>query len=190
MSRIGKLPIPIPAGVTVDIQPGFVKVKGPKGELSRSFNPDITVRIDDNKLFVERPTDQRQHRALHGLTRALLNNMVIGVSDGFKRVLDIIGVGYRAEVKGEKLMLSLGYSHPIEVEALEGITFESGMDNATRMPFVVVNGINKENVGQQAAQIRSLRSPEPYKGKGIRYRGEVIRRKAGKSGKAGGKGKK
>ncbi len=190
MSRIGKLPIPIPAGVTLEIQPGFVKVMGPKGELSRSINPDMLVRIEDNKVMVERPTDQRLHRAFHGLTRALLNNMIVGVSVGYKRILDIVGVGYRAEAKDGKLVMSLGYSHTIDVTPLEGISFETGMDNATRMPFVVVNGINKENVGQQAAQIRSLRSPEPYKGKGVRYRGEVIRRKAGKSGKAGGKGKK
>lgn len=191
MSRIGKLPIPLPKGV--DIQSaadGTVTVKGPKGTLVRRVHPDMIIKQEDSTLLVQRPTDSQNHRALHGLTRSLVNNMVVGVSTGYKKVLEIEGVGFRATKDGKRLVLSLGFSHPVPVEPLEGIDFEVGQDNATRRPVVTINGIDKETVGQQAAVIRRLKPPEPYKGKGIRYQGELIRRKAGKSGKAGGKGGK
>jgi large subunit ribosomal protein L6 len=191
MSRIGKLPIPIPQGVEIQSAPdGTVTVRGPKGTLARQVHPDMKLTQQDETLLVQRPTDSNQHRALHGLTRSLVNNMVIGVSAGYKKVLEIEGVGYRATKDGNGLILSLGFSHPIPIEPLPGISFDTGNDPATRRPFVTITGIDKESVGQQAAVIRKLRPPEPYKGKGIRYQGEIIRRKAGKSGKAGGKGKK
>ena len=189
MSRIGKRPIPLPQGVKVKAAAdGTLTVKGPKGTLSRQIHPRMSVEIEDGTLLVKRPTDQQDDRALHGLTRSLVSNMVVGVSDGYKRVLEIEGVGYRAAKDGAKLVLSLGFSHQVPVEPLEGVSFEVGQDTNTRRPFITISGIDKESVGQQAAVIRKLKPPEPYKGKGIRYQGEIVRRKAGKSGKAGGKG--
>ena len=189
MSRIGKRPIPLPQGVEVKAAAdGTLTVKGPKGTLSRQIHPRMSVEIEDGTLLVKRPTDQQDDRALHGLTRSLVSNMVVGVSDGYKRVLEIEGVGYRAAKDGAKLVLSLGFSHQVPVEPLEGVSFEVGQDTNTRRPFITISGIDKESVGQQAAVIRKLKPPEPYKGKGIRYQGEIVRRKAGKSGKAGGKG--
>ncbi|RME50128.1 MAG: 50S ribosomal protein L6 [Caldilineae bacterium] len=179
MARIGKKPIPIPGGVSVSINKNQVTVKGPKGELSRTFSPDITIKVEDNQIVVTRPTDQRHHRALHGLTRALLNNMVIGVSQGFSRELVIEGVGYRAVMDGSNLVLNVGYSHPVVFEPVPGISFE--VEKGGR--GLAVKGIDKEIVGEFAARIRRTRPPEPYKGKGIRYKGEYIRRKAGKAGK-------
>lgn len=181
MSRIGRQPIPLPKGVTVTLQGNHIAVKGPKGELERTLHPDITVTQEDNELKVERPTDQRHHRALHGLTRALVNNMVVGVSEGFKRTLEIEGVGYRAEMAGADLVMHLGYSHSITVPPPAGIAF----DVQERGRIVIINGIDKEAVGQIAANVRELRPPEPYKGKGVRYQGEHVRRKAGKAGKVG-----
>lgn len=189
MSRIGKRPIPLPQGVEVRAAAdGTLTVKGPKGTLSRQIHPRMSVEIEEGNLLVKRPTDQQDDRALHGLTRSLVNNMVVGVSDGYKRILEIEGVGYRAAKDGAKLVLSLGFSHQVPVEPLEGVSFEVGQDTNTRRPFITISGIDKESVGQQAAVIRKLKPPEPYKGKGIRYQGEIVRRKAGKSGKAGGKG--
>ncbi len=189
MSRIGKRPIPLPQGVeVVAAKDGTLTVKGSKGTLSRRLHPRMSVEIEDGILLVTRPTDGQEDRALHGLTRSLVNNMVIGVSDGYRRVLEIEGVGYRAAKDGRRLVLSLGFSHQVPVEPLDGVDFEVGQDTNTRRPFVTVIGIDKEAVGQQAAVIRNLKPPEPYKGKGIRYQGEIVRRKAGKSGKAGGKG--
>lgn len=179
MSRIGKAPIPVPSGVTVSIDSESIGVKGPKGELSRVIPAGITVREDDGQLLVERPDDQRHHRALHGMFRSLVNNMVLGVTEGFRKELDIVGVGYRAALKGnDTLDLSLGFSHPVEVKAPDGVTFV--VPQPTR---IEVHGIDKAEVGQVAANIRSLRKPEPYKGKGIRYVDERVRRKAGKAGK-------
>ncbi|HEV3362622.1 MAG TPA: 50S ribosomal protein L6 [Acidimicrobiia bacterium] len=179
MSRIGRNPIPVPSGVTVELTDGHVKVTGPKGTLERDLPRAITVRQDGDQLLVERPDDERQHRALHGLTRSLVNNMVVGVTDGFTRDLEIVGVGYRASAAGPtRLDLALGFSHPVAVDAPEGITFETPAP--TR---ITVRGIDKEVVGQVAANIRSIRKPEPYKGKGVRYAGEVVRRKAGKAAK-------
>jgi large subunit ribosomal protein L6 len=179
MSRIGKTPISVPGGVDVTIEGAGVTVKGPKGTLSRSVPSDITVRADGDTLVVERPDDEREHRALHGLTRSLVNNMVVGVTDGFAKELEIIGVGYRAEALApNKLRLALGFSHPVVVDAPEGITFDVPVQ--TR---IIVRGIDKELVGQIAANIRSIRKPEPYKGKGVRYLGEKVLRKAGKTGK-------
>jgi large subunit ribosomal protein L6 len=179
MSRIGRAPIPVPSGVEIAINDRHIKVKGPKGTLERDLPGAITIRQDGTDLIVERPDDDRENRAMHGLTRALVNNMVIGVTDGFKKDLDIIGVGYRATAKGKgKLELALGYSHPVFVEAPDGIEFE--VDVPTH---IAVSGIDKELVGQVAANIRKLRKPEPYKGKGVRYRDEYVARKAGKTGK-------
>jgi large subunit ribosomal protein L6 len=179
MSRIGRAPIPVPAGVEVDISEGHVVVKGPKGTLERDLPRDITVRQDDGQLLVERPDDERAHRALHGLTRSLVNNMVVGVTTGFRKDLEIVGVGYRAIAKGPTTVeLAVGYSHPVIIEAPVGVTFE--VPAPTRLSVV---GSNKEDVGQVAADIRAVRKPEPYKGKGIRYAGEVVRRKAGKAAK-------
>jgi large subunit ribosomal protein L6 len=179
MSRIGRNPIPVPTGVTIELTDGHVKVTGPKGMLERDLPRDITIRQDADQLLVERPDDARQHRALHGLTRSLVNNMVVGVTDGFTRDLEIVGVGYRAAATTPvKLDLALGFSHPVSVDAPDGITFETPAP--TR---ITVRGIDKEAVGQVAANIRSIRKPEPYKGKGVRYAGEVVRRKAGKAAK-------
>lgn len=182
MSRIGRLPITVPSGVDVTIDGRNVTVTGPKGSLSRSLHPDITVSREDETLVVTRPTEQKTHKQLHGLTRTLVNNMVVGVTDGYRKGLEITGVGYRATLNGRKLTLNLGYSHPIEIEPPDGITFE--VENPTRLSVV---GIDKELVGQIAAKVRATRKPEPYKGKGVRYAGEYIRRKAGKAGKIGGK---
>ena len=175
MSRIGKKPIQIPEGVEIDVQPGAVKVKGPKGELSQDVNRDMKVAIDDGTLTVERPTDRGEHRALHGLTRSLIANMVEGVTDGFERRLEIQGVGYRAQLKGKALEMSLGFSHPVTIQAPEGIEFEVPVPTE-----VVVRGIDKQLVGETAARIRKSRPPEPYKGKGVRYAGEHVSRKVGK----------
>ncbi len=177
MSRIGKAPIPIPEGVTIDLKKNTVRVKGPKGELEQWIDPAIGVKVKDNEVVVTRPSDNRNHRSLHGLYRSLINNMVEGVSKGFEKRLEIVGVGYRAEKKGKSVTFVLGYSHPIVFIPPEGI--EVGVESNTQ---VVVRGINKELVGLVAAKIRSFRPPEPYKGKGVRYAGEEIRRKAGKSG--------
>jgi large subunit ribosomal protein L6 len=182
MSRIGRLPITIPSGVDVTIDGRNVTVTGPKGSLSRSLHPDMTVSREDGLLVVTRPTEQKTHKQLHGLTRTLVNNMVVGVTDGYRKGLEITGVGYRAALSGRKLTLNLGYSHPIEIDPPAGITFE--VENPTRLAVV---GIDKELVGQIAAAVRATRKPEPYKGKGVRYAGEYIRRKAGKAGKIGGK---
>ena len=179
MSRIGLMPVPLPKGVTVNIEGSTVQVKGPKGELVRTLNPEMQIKLEDNRLLVERPTDQRRHRALHGLTRALLNNMVLGVSQGFTRRLEVEGVGYRAEIQGKNLVLNVGFSHPVVVEPPPGISFE--VEKGTRVFSVL--GADKEMVGEMAARIRRIRPPEPYKGKGIRYQGEHVRRKAGKAGK-------
>lgn len=179
MSRIGKAPIPVPSGVDVTIAGGHVTVKGPKGSLERDLPATISIRQDGDALLVERPNDERQNRALHGLVRSLVNNMVIGVTQGFTKELGIVGVGYRANAKGPGAMeLALGFSHPVNITAPEGITFEVPVP--TR---IVVSGIDKEQVGQVAADIRKWRKPEPYKGKGVRYAGEIVRRKAGKTGK-------
>ena len=182
MSRIGRLPIAVPSGVDVTIDGRTLTVKGPKGSLTRELHPDITVAREDDRLVVTRPTEQKTHKQLHGLTRTLVNNMVVGVTDGYRKSLEITGVGYRAAKVGEKLQLNLGYSHPIEIAPPQGISFE--VENPTRLAVV---GIDKELVGQIAAKVRSTRKPEPYKGKGVRYAGEYIRRKAGKAGKIGGK---
>ena len=177
MSRIGKRPIAIPAGVEVTLDGQDVRVKGPRGELSRRLHRDVIVRREDGEIVVERPSDQPEHRSLHGLSRTLVANMVEGVTTGFTKVLEIVGVGYRAETKPFGLTLALGYSHPIDYTAPEGITLR-----AVNPTTVEVSGTDKEVVGQVAAEIRSLRPPEPYKGKGVKYQGEVIRRKAGKAG--------
>ena len=182
MSRIGRLPIAVPSGVDVTIDGRRLTVKGPKGTLTRELHPDIAVAREDDRLVVTRPTEQKTHKQLHGLTRTLVNNMVVGVTDGYRKSLEITGVGYRAAKVGEKLQLNLGYSHPIEIAPPQGISFE--VENPTHLAVV---GIDKELVGQVAAQVRSTRKPEPYKGKGVRYAGEYIRRKAGKAGKIGGK---
>ena len=178
MSRIGKAPITIPAGVDVTIAGRTVTVKGPKGTLSRDIPGEIVVRKEESTIVVERPNDERENRSLHGLSRTLVNNMVVGVTEGFSKELEIVGVGYRAEAQGQNLRLALGFSHPVMVPAPEGISFE--IPQQTR---VIVKGIDKELVGQVAANIRSIRKPEPYKGKGVRYLGERIVRKAGKTGK-------
>lgn len=181
MSRIGKKPIDIPAKVEVKINKNEVTVKGPKGELSDSFSPDMAVKVEDNQIIVERPSDLRHHRALHGLTRALIANMVTGVSDGFTKTLTIEGVGYQAGLRGKSLELKVGMSHEVIVDPPENITFEVPKDSRGRM--IVISGIDKQVVGQVAANVRAWRPPEPYKGKGIRYEGEYVRRKAGKAGK-------
>lgn len=182
MSRIGRMPIAVPQGVTVKVEGNLVSVKGPKGELSREIHPDMILELDNNVLTVKRPTDEKQHRALHGLSRTLVNNMVTGVTKGFTKTLEIAGVGYRAAKSGTKLNLTLGFSHPVEVNPPTGITIDVPAPNK-----IIVSGIDKEAVGALAAKIRGYREPEPYKGKGIKYEGEVVRRKVGK---AGGKGKK
>ncbi len=182
MSRIGRVPISLPEGVRADIQGVQVTVTGPKGGLSREFHPDMKVVLEDGQLKVRRPTDQRHHKALHGLTRSLLNNMVIGVTQGFQKQLEIHGVGYRVDLQGDgSLVLHLGFSHPVNIVPPEEIQFEV----EARTKRITVQGIDKELVGQVTAEIRAWRPPEPYKGKGIRYVGEYVRRKAGKAGKVG-----
>ena len=179
MSRIGKLPINIPGGVTITVgDDNTVVVKGPKGELSEKISPKMELSMEDGVLTVKRPNDLKENRALHGLSRTLINNMVVGVTTGYSKTLEIVGVGYRAQKQGNKQVLNLGYSHPVEFEEPQGITFDVPTPNK-----VVVSGINKQQVGQMAADIRIKRAPEPYKGKGIRYEGEYVRRKEGKTGK-------
>ena len=178
MSRIGRLPIPVPSAVDVTIDGRQVTVKGPKGTLSRALHPDMSVSQEDGTIVVSRPTEQKTHKQLHGLTRTLVNNMVVGVTEGYRKGLEITGVGYRAALNGKKLTLNLGYSHQIEVDPPEGISFE--VESPTRLAVV---GIDKELVGQIAAKVRSTRKPEPYKGKGVRYLGEHVRRKARKAAK-------
>ena len=179
MSRIGKLPITVPAGVTVTVdENNFVTVKGPKGTLTQQVNPDITLKQEGNVLTLERPTDAKPHKAMHGLYRALVHNMVVGVTDGFSKTLELVGTGYRASVEGKKLTINIGFSHPVILEAPEGITYET--PNQTT---IVVKGSNKQQVGNLAADIRAIRKPEPYLGKGIKYQEEHIRRKEGKAGK-------
>ncbi|MBI4317123.1 MAG: 50S ribosomal protein L6 [Chloroflexi bacterium] len=195
MSRIGRTPIPIPPGVEVNITDHTVTVKGPKGQLTRTVHSDMSIRLHDGVLVVERPTESSRHRALHGLTRSLLANMVAGVTQGFKRVLELSGVGYRVSRQANKLQLQLGFSHPVEITPPPGLeitdveTFTPTSANAWLSARFAVAGIDKESVGQLAAHIRALRAVEPYKGKGIRYLGERVRRKAGKAGKVG-KGRK
>jgi large subunit ribosomal protein L6 len=177
MSRIGKKPVPVPNGVTVAVNGPAITVKGPRGELSRKLHPDMQVKVENGTVTVNRPSDEDRHRALHGLTRSLIANMVEGVTQGYKKQLEITGVGYKAEVKPFGLQLALGYSHPVEYHAPAGIKLSAPQPTA-----VVVEGADKEKVGQVAAEIRQLRKPEPYKGKGVKYQGEQIRRKAGKAG--------
>ena len=178
MSRIGKAPVAIPAGVEVKLDGHTLTVKGPKGQLVREFHPDMIIEIEDNEVIVKRPSESKEHKSLHGLTRALIANMVTGVNSGFEKALEINGVGYRAEKKGNKLVMNLGYSHPVEMEDPEGV--ETVCDGQTK---VIVKGISKEAVGAHAANIRAKRLPEPYKGHGVKYADEHIRRKVGKTGK-------
>ena len=178
MSRIGYLPIPVPSGVQVTIKGTKVTVKGPKGELSREFNSNMIIKMESDTIYVERSNEERKNKALHGLTRALINNMVIGVTEGYSKTLEIHGTGYRAELQGQTLVMSLGFSHQVIVEPPEGIVFEAN----PRASTVVVKGYDKELVGRVTAEIRAWRPVEPYLGKGIRYQGEVVRRKAGKAG--------
>ena len=179
MSRIGRLPIAIPNGVTVTVTPdNVVTVKGPKGQLTKSMHPAINIAVESNSVIVTRNNDQKENRALHGLTRSLINNMVVGVTEGYKKTLELVGVGYRAQLQGKKLVLNLGFSHPVEINPVEGIDFQ--LEGANK---IHVMGIEKEVVGDVAADIRTWRKPEPYKGKGIKYDNEVIRRKEGKTGK-------
>lgn len=179
MSRVGKKPIEVPADVTVTIgDNNVVTVKGPKGELTRTFNKDITIVLEDNVVTLSRPSETKDHRTIHGTTRALLANMVLGTSQGFERTLELVGVGYRAQLQGQKLVLNVGYSHPVEFTPEDGLTVEVPAN--TR---VIIKGIDKERVGALASNIRQVRPPEPYKGKGIRYEGEKVRRKEGKTGK-------
>ena len=178
MSRIGRMPVAVPAGVTVTLGEGnLVTVKGPKGTLTQQLSPAMTLKQEGAEVLVTRPNDEKENRALHGLTRALLHNMVVGVTEGYKKELDINGVGYRAAKEGKKLVLTIGYSHPVEVEEIEGISIEVPNPN-----HIVVSGCDKQKVGQFAAELREKRPPEPYKGKGIKYTDEVIRRKVGKTG--------
>jgi large subunit ribosomal protein L6 len=180
MSRIGRKPVALPQGVQVTVEGNLVKVKGPKGELTQNVHPDMKINLSENQLVVERPSDDKKHRQLHGLTRSLIANMVQGVSEGYSKGLDINGVGYRAAKQGNKIVLTIGYSHPVEITPLAGVELE--VPTATK---ILVKGTDKQAVGQMAAQIRAVREPEPYKGKGIKYENEIIRRKAGKAGKAG-----
>jgi large subunit ribosomal protein L6 len=180
MSRVGRLPIEVPQGVDVEIKGTHIRVKGPKGELSHTFPPVVDIEMEDGNITVKRHSEEKFHRSMHGTTRSLIQNMVTGVSQGFERILEIHGVGYRAELKGKNLVVNVGFSHPVEIEPPEGITFEV----LERNNVIRVFGHNKQVVGQIAAEIRKVRPPEPYKGKGIRYRGEYVRRKPGKAGKA------
>jgi large subunit ribosomal protein L6 len=179
MSRIGKMPIAIPAGVTFDVSPeNVVTVKGPKGTLEKAMHRNIKLSVEDGQVVATRSNDEKENKALHGLVRALVNNMVIGVSEGYQKTLELVGVGYRAALQGKKLVMNLGYSHPVEINAVDGIDFE--IVSPTKL---IVRGIDKELVGGVAAEIRAWRKPEPYKGKGIKFEGEIIRRKVGKTGK-------
>ncbi|AEJ44911.1 ribosomal protein L6 [Alicyclobacillus acidocaldarius subsp. acidocaldarius Tc-4-1] len=178
MSRIGRKPIPIPAGVEVSVNGTEVTVKGPKGQLTRRVHPEMRVIVEDNQVIVERPSDEKLHRALHGTTRSVIANMVEGVTNGYTKSLELVGVGYRAAKQGNKVTLSVGFSHPVDLPQVEGIEVEVPAQNK-----IVVRGIDKELVGIYAAKVRSIRPPEPYKGKGIRYEGENVRRKVGKTGK-------
>ncbi len=181
MSRIGKAPINLPSGITIDVSQGnMVTVKGPKGELKQQIDPDLTVSMEDGVLSVTRPTDSKRHRSVHGLYRSLISNMVVGVTDGYKLELEVIGVGYRAENKGQLLILTVGYSHPIYFVIPEEVKV-STVSEKGKAPLVVLESIDKQLIGQIAAKIRAFRKPEPYKGKGIRFKGEEIRRKAGKT---------
>ena len=180
MSRIGKMPIPVPSGVQVNVDGSKVTVKGPQGEMTREFHPELSITLEDDILRVQRPNDERQFKALHGLTRALINNMVVGVTQGFSKILEIHGTGYRAELQGKDLVMSLGFSHPVIVVPPTGIEFDVNPRTST----ITVKGYDKEVVGRIAAEIRAWRPVEPYLGKGIRYQGEIVRRKAGKAGKA------
>ena len=180
MSRIGKAPIEIPAGVTVQVKDNVVTVKGPKGELSQEVNPDITVKEEDGHLVLTRPSDDKEHRAMHGLYRALVHNMVVGVSEGYKKEMELVGVGYRATATGQVLELSLGYSHAIYIKLPKEIKVEAKAER-NKNPLIILESSDKQLLGQVCAKIRSLRKPEPYKGKGIKFVGEVIRRKSGKS---------
>lgn len=179
MSRVGRLPVEVPSGVDVKIDGSHVNIKGPKGEMEFTFSPEIEILMKENEIQINRPSDARQMRSLHGTTRALIQNMVTGVTDGFQKELQLVGVGYRANMEGENLVLNVGYSHPVVVEPPAGIKFEVGERNQQ----VFISGIDKQAVGQIAADVRKIRPPEPYKGKGIRYKDEYIRRKAGKAGK-------
>jgi large subunit ribosomal protein L6 len=179
VSRIGRMPVDVPQGVDVEIKGSHIRVKGPKGELEHTFPAAMDISMEDGQIAVKRPSDESTHRAQHGMTRALINNMVVGVSQGFEKVLEVNGVGYRAELNGKNLVLNVGYSHPVEVEPPMGITFD--VDTRTRQ--IKVQGYDKAAVGQVAADVRKVRPPEPYKGKGIKYLDERIRRKAGKAGK-------
>ncbi len=179
MSRIGRMPIAIPAGVTFDVTPdNVVTVKGPKGTLEKAMHKNMNISVEDGQINVTRPNDEKENRSLHGLTRTLVNNMVVGVNDGYSKTLELVGVGYRAQMQGKKLVLNLGFSHPVEFDAIDGIEFD--IASPTKL---TVRGIDKELVGDVAADIRAWRKPEPYKGKGVKYEGEVIRRKVGKTGK-------
>ncbi len=184
MSRIGRLPVAVPSGVTITIKDSRVTVKGPKGEISQNFMPSMAIKLEDSKLIVNRPNDTKQNKALHGLTRSLLNNMVIGVTKGWEKNLEIVGVGFRAEKAGDKLVLRVGFSHVVEVSPLPGVTLLTEGTNRIK-----VSGVNKETVGEMAAELRAIRPPDAYKGKGLRYAGEKVRIKPGKAGKAVGKGK-
>jgi large subunit ribosomal protein L6 len=176
MSRIGKKPVAIPSNVTVTVDGSTVKVKGPKGELSRTFDPSMKIRVEGNEVIIDRPGEEKRDRAMHGLTRALLANMVTGVTEGFKKTLEIVGVGYKAEKRGKNLVVTVGYSHPVNYPEPSGITLTTPAPTT-----IVIEGIDKQKVGQVAAELREFRPPEPYKGKGIRYQGEQVRRKAGKT---------
>ena len=178
MSRIGRKPINIPAGVTVTIDANVVTVKGPKGTLTQAFHPNMNIKAEGNEILVSRPNDEKENRALHGLTRTLVHNMVVGVTEGFKKELDVNGVGYRVQMQGKNLVMNLGYSHQVIVPSIDGITIECPTANK-----IVISGSDKQAVGQFAAEVREKRPPEPYKGKGIRYTGEVVRHKEGKAGK-------
>ncbi len=183
MSRIGKSPIAIPAGVTVQVKENTVTVKGPKGELTQDINPDIEVKVEDGHIIVTRPDDERQHRAMHGLYRALIHNMVVGVSEGYKKEMELVGVGYRATATGQVLELALGYSHAIFIKLPKEIKVEAKTER-NKNPLIILESSDKQLLGQVCAKIRSLRKPEPYKGKGIKFVGEIIRRKSGKSANA------
>ncbi|MDE5808122.1 MAG: 50S ribosomal protein L6 [Muribaculaceae bacterium] len=183
MSRIGKAPIALPAGVTVTVKDHVVTVKGPKGELSQAINPDIEVKVEDNHVIVTRPSDDREHRAQHGLYRALIHNMVVGVSEGYKKEMELVGVGYRATSNGQVLELSLGFSHAIYIKLPKEIKVEAKTER-NKNPLIILESYDKQLLGQVCAKIRSLRKPEPYKGKGIKFVGEIIRRKSGKSANA------